>query len=99
MTTRSATLTSKGQVTIPVDIRRKLGLKPGESVHFKLAKDNKVVIEKNDWRRDLDELYKETAEHLKKHNIKPLSDEELDNAVDAAAQQAAIERNKRSLEH
>jgi len=28
------TVTQKGQVTIPVDIRRHLGLKPGDSVQF-----------------------------------------------------------------
>jgi AbrB family looped-hinge helix DNA binding protein len=29
-----ATLTSKGQVTIPIKIRRKLGLKPGQLLEF-----------------------------------------------------------------
>jgi AbrB family looped-hinge helix DNA binding protein len=29
-----ATLTSKGQITIPVKIRRKLGLKPGQVLDF-----------------------------------------------------------------
>ena len=28
------TVTQKGQVTIPIDIRRHLGLKPGDSVQF-----------------------------------------------------------------
>ena len=91
-------MTSKGQVTIPVAIRRRLGLKSGQPVQFKLVKNNQVVIEKNDWRRGLDELHKEVAAHLKKHHIKPLSDEELDDAINAAAAEAAIERYKRSLE-
>jgi len=30
----SATVTSKGQVTIPVDVRTKLGLKPGSRLAF-----------------------------------------------------------------
>lgn len=30
----SATVTSKGQVTIPVDVRNKLGLRPGSRVAF-----------------------------------------------------------------
>ena len=45
----STTVTSKGQVTIPVEFRRRLGIKPGEIVNFKLAQNNQVVIEKNDW--------------------------------------------------
>ena len=96
--TYSTTMTSKGQVTVPADIRRKLGLKPGESVRFKLVQNNRVVIEKNDWKQRLDELHKKTAEHLKKHNIKPLSDEELDSAINHAAEQAAIARYQRGLE-
>jgi AbrB family looped-hinge helix DNA binding protein len=33
---RTYTLTSKGQVTIPVEIRRRLGLRPGDHVGFVL---------------------------------------------------------------
>ncbi len=96
--THNSTMTSKGQVTIPVVIRRNLGLKAGESVRFKLARNNQVIIEKNDWKRGLAELHKEVAAHLKKHNIKPLTDEELDDVINEAAEQAATERYKRSLE-
>lgn len=91
-------ITSKGQVTIPAAIRRNLGLKTGESVRFSYEKDDKVMIEKNDWKQGLDKLHSRTAAHLKKHNIKPLSDTELDNAINDAAQAAAIERYQRSLE-
>ncbi len=31
-----ATLTSKGQITIPAEVRRKLGLKPGQKLAFDL---------------------------------------------------------------
>jgi len=31
---RSATVTSKGQITVPVEVRRKLGLTPGVKVDF-----------------------------------------------------------------
>ena len=34
ITMQITTVTSKGQVTIPVDIRRHLGLKAGDSVQF-----------------------------------------------------------------
>ena len=39
----TARLSSKGQVTIPVNIRRQLGLKAGENVVF-INRSNNVVI-------------------------------------------------------
>lgn len=94
----ATTLTSKGQITIPVAIRRKLGLRTGETVRFALTKNNQVIIEKDDWKHGLSQLHKEVAAHLKKRNIKPLTDEELDNAIAEAAQQAAAVRHQQSLE-
>jgi len=38
-------VTSKGQVTIPGDVREKAGLLPGTEVEFKMVK-GKVVVEK-----------------------------------------------------
>lgn len=32
----AATITSKGQVTIPVDVRRRLGLEAGDRIEFEL---------------------------------------------------------------
>lgn len=40
------TITSKGQVTIPKDIRDKLGLKPGDRALFRTKKSGEVVIER-----------------------------------------------------
>jgi antitoxin PrlF len=34
---RTATMTSKGQVTVPVEVRRRLGLKQGDRVAFEVA--------------------------------------------------------------
>jgi antitoxin PrlF len=39
-----ATLTSKGQTTIPKDIREKLGLKPGDRIHFVTLPDGTVRL-------------------------------------------------------
>jgi antitoxin PrlF len=39
-----ATLTSKGQTTIPRDVRRHLGLKPGDKLRFILEDDGRVVV-------------------------------------------------------
>ena len=44
---RNTTLTSKGQVTIPVEVRRRLGLRPGDHVGFVLEGD-KVHLVKNE---------------------------------------------------
>ena len=40
-------LTSKGQVTVPVTIRRKLRLQPGDRVHFREEK-GRVYIERDE---------------------------------------------------
>lgn len=40
-----ATLTSKGQITIPVEIRRSLGLKPGDEVDF-MAEGKRAVLQR-----------------------------------------------------
>jgi len=72
-------------------------IKPGESINFKVEEDNKIIIEKNDWKSRLEELHKETVAHLKKYNIKPLSDEELDNAINEATEDGATEHYLRSL--
>lgn len=42
-----ARLSSKGQVTIPVDIRRKLGLREGDKVIFAEQGDHIVILNSN----------------------------------------------------
>jgi AbrB family looped-hinge helix DNA binding protein len=39
-----ATLTSKGQTTIPKEIRESLGMKPGDRMTFTLMPDGTVVL-------------------------------------------------------
>lgn len=41
----SATITSKGQITLPVEIRRALGVGPGDRVSFRTAADGRVMVE------------------------------------------------------
>lgn len=41
----SATITSKGQITLPVEIRRALGVGPGDRVSFRTTSDGRVVVE------------------------------------------------------
>ena len=44
----ATTVTSKGQVTIPVAVRTRLGIQPGNAVEFELASDGRVVLRKLD---------------------------------------------------
>lgn len=37
-------MTSKGQVTIPQNIREVLGVKPGDQVEFELLSDQRVIV-------------------------------------------------------
>jgi antitoxin PrlF len=49
-----ATLTSKGQLTIPKDVRERLGLKSGDRVVFEFERDSvRLKVER---RRSLEEL-------------------------------------------
>ena len=41
-----STLTSKGQVTLPVELRRRWDLKPGDCIDFCLEDDGRVVLRK-----------------------------------------------------
>jgi AbrB family looped-hinge helix DNA binding protein len=40
----SATLTSKGQTTVPKDVRDHLGLRPGDRMEFIIEEDGQVVL-------------------------------------------------------
>ncbi|HHW41670.1 MAG TPA: AbrB/MazE/SpoVT family DNA-binding domain-containing protein [Syntrophomonadaceae bacterium] len=51
-----ARLTSKGQVTIPVIVRRKLNLQPGDELVFDLGPDGEVKVRALK-RKRLTELY------------------------------------------
>ncbi len=45
-------ITSKGQVTIPVDIRERLGLLPDTEVDFVVEGDSVRIVRRADHRRD-----------------------------------------------
>ena len=40
----TAALTSKGQITIPIEVRRKMGLKPGDRVRFVEGENGEFIL-------------------------------------------------------
>lgn len=67
----TATLTSKGQTTIPKEIREGLGMKPGDRLSFTLMPDGTVVMRVK--RKSVMKL----AGVLHKKGRKPVSIEQL----------------------
>jgi AbrB family looped-hinge helix DNA binding protein len=41
-----STLTSKGQITLPIELRRRWDLRPGDRLDFSLEPDGRVVVRK-----------------------------------------------------
>lgn len=51
---RKATLTSKGQLTIPKEVRERLGLKPGDGLIFEFEDDSvRLKVERRTTLREL----------------------------------------------
>jgi AbrB family looped-hinge helix DNA binding protein len=69
---RTSTLTSKGQVTIPIEVRRRLGLQPGDHVGFVL-RDGEVHLVRQESRI-------EAAFGLCKADVS-LTTEEMDDVI------------------
>ncbi|MBI3181052.1 MAG: type II toxin-antitoxin system PrlF family antitoxin [Myxococcales bacterium] len=75
----SSTITSKGQITLPIEVRRALRLRPGDRVSFRMAKDGSVVVEP------------ETVDLLSlkgavKSKVKGVSVEQMQQAIGKAVQ-------------
>lgn len=77
-----AKLTAKGQVTIPKEIRDRLGLKPGDRVKFFIDAHGTAVM--------LPMRPASVLRGIVKHRGKPVTIEEMDEAVlDAVAEKYA----------
>ena len=74
----TATVTSKGQVTIPADIRRRMRLHAGSKIDFFENRAGEMVIRAKTG--DIRELY-----GFLKYNGAPLSIEQMDEAIGEAA--------------
>jgi len=75
-----ATLTSKGQITLPAELRRRWGLKPGDRIDFSLE-DNEHVLMTRKVRRSIFNSHEELAPLSLG---RPLTQEDIDGAVPAA---------------
>jgi antitoxin PrlF len=74
----TATLTSKGQITIPQTVRRRLGLKTGDRVDFLLESGGRVVLKSH--RAPFEEL----RGIVKTARRKPVGAREMDQAIGEA---------------
>jgi antitoxin PrlF len=79
-------VTRKGQVTIPADIRRALGIKEGDKVAFVLEGDQVKLTRKGS-------VVEQTAGALKS-NIPALSPQEEREAAEQAIAEEALERSR-----
>jgi AbrB family looped-hinge helix DNA binding protein len=81
----TSTVTSKGQVTIPVEIRRHLGLSPSDKVAFVIGKGGKVEVRRScqpsffDLMGTLPDLGRETGDF--EEIIKEAMDEGVDRML------------------
>ena len=84
------TVTSKGQVTIPAAIRKRLNIKAGQLVPFSIDKKGNAVIEPVP---DIEAIREANRRFMKDRGLKPVTDEQIDEIM----AEAAIKRYKRSL--
>ena len=85
----SSTITSKGQVTIPIEIRRRLGLRSGDRLEFLFGSDGEVIVRPK-WVR-LESLFG----ILRKPGRRALSVREMDEAVQKSVGKAWNKRISR----
>ena len=81
-----ATLTSKGQITIPAMVREQLGLKTGDRVDFALTQDGRVTMTPQRTR------FEELRGLLRKASRRRVSVREMDRGIE----RAVAERWKRA---
>ncbi|MCC6193841.1 MAG: AbrB/MazE/SpoVT family DNA-binding domain-containing protein [Burkholderiales bacterium] len=87
----NATVTSKGQVTLPKAIRDRLGIRAGSRLKFEVTADGRLTV--TPARRGADSLFGV----LHRPRTKPATVKEMDGAIAAhvARDQARIARQQR----
>jgi AbrB family looped-hinge helix DNA binding protein len=83
--TYSTTITSKGQMTLSAEMRRKLSIKPGERVRVSLQND-KVVIEKDNYLQELEQLRAHLTKRVQEKGLAGMSWAEVKKRADGAKQ-------------
>ncbi|CAI4030447.1 SpoVT-AbrB domain-containing protein [Nitrospira tepida] len=71
----TATLTSKGQTTIPKEVRDHLHVSPGDKLDFLIDAEGRVVV------RPATLDVRQLKGMLKRKRVKPVSLEEMDRAI------------------
>jgi antitoxin PrlF len=79
----TGTLTSKGQTTVPKDIREKMGLKPGQKLHWTYVNGHAEVRAKTGSIMDIAGMFYDP-------NRKPASIEEMNEAIADAASESGM---------
>jgi AbrB family looped-hinge helix DNA binding protein len=84
-----ATVTSKGQITVPSALRQALGVSAGDRLRFVQAADGSIRLEARKRRRIVD---------FARANAFCVGEEgfDLDKAIDEAITEAVLERDRRS---
>ena len=83
-----ATVTSKGQITIPKDVRDRLGLEAGDRVVFVLESDKDVVLKPA--KTDVRELHG----MLQRPARRSRSVEEMDEAIARVVKEKIVRRRR-----
>ena len=71
----TATVTSKGQITIPKEVRDFLGAREGDRLEFSMERDGRVQL------RRLGRSIRELAGILHQPGMKPMTQDEMDQAI------------------
>lgn len=76
------TLSEKGQVVIPKDIREYLGLKPGSEIVFEIREKEVIIRPKKDPRTFVEEFCNVPKKLKRKINIKKLLEKQIEEEYD-----------------
>lgn len=84
----TATVTSKGQTTIPAELRERLGIEPGTKLVFTVLPDGRVIMQAQTG------TVADLAGLLRREGQRPVSIEEMDQGIaEAVALRDARSRN------
>ena len=86
----TATITSKGQVTIPLSVRDRLGLKSGDQIDFVLESKGRVTL------KSTRVPFETLRGILKNTRRKPVSVRQMDQAIERTVREKWLAAQRRS---